>query len=576
MRLVLVFLLLLLPVLGLAGRLFWLQLIQGDVLAQQARSRQIPSAQSLAIRRPIVDRQGEVLAWDEMRVRIWAHPVYFQFPGDRDGQQRSVAEVSQRLAPVLNLSAAELEQRLSGQASGIRLLEHLSLAKGELVKALGISGIDVEIYPQRRYPQGELFANVVGFLSLERQPQAGLELSRNRQLRQEERSPWLLGGGDSTVLPINLSIGAIQDNTMQLQLSLDARLQRAAHSALSAAMAQWKAARGTVMVMDVHNGELLALASQPSYDPSRFWQAKPRQFREWSVEDLYEPGSTFKPINLAIALEEGLIDENSTVHDTGRIDVASWTLHNIQDKVHGVITMPQVLQVSSNVGMVKTMLRLPQERYWQWLNRLGIDQVPDTDLPGATAGQLKSPQTFRSNPIHAATASFGQGIALTPLKLLQLHAALANGGWLVRPHVVQGLRNGDTTATTTRPPQRRRIFQEASTATVRNWMKAATTLAQVPVARMHHYPTAGKTGTSQKARDGSYDPEAVITSFVAYLPMDDPRFVVLVVVDEPRGEETYGITVALPVAYRIIDSMVALDTLPPVHRRMPPPLNASL
>ncbi|MXY63151.1 MAG: penicillin-binding protein 2 [Synechococcus sp. SB0665_bin_28] len=565
MRLVVVFLLLLLSVLGLAGRLFWLQLVQGDVLAQQARSRQAPATKLLAVRRPIVDRQGDVLAWDEMRARIWAHPVYFQFPGDRDGQRRSAAEVSQRLAPVLSRSAAELEQRLSGQVGSIRLLEHLSLEKGELVKALGISGIDVEIYPQRRYPQGELFANVVGFLNLERQPQAGLELSRNAQLRQGEPSPRLLGGGDTAVLPVNLSMGAITDDAMQLQLSLDARLQRAAYTALAAAMEQWTAARGAVMVMDVQNGELLALASQPSFDPSRFWQADPRHFRGWPVEDLYEPGSTFKPINLAIALEEGLIHKNSTVHDTGSVVVESWTLHNNQDQVHGVITMPQVLQVSSNVGMVKTMLRLSRERYWQWLHKLEIEQAPDTDLPGATAGQLKSLQVFRSNPIHAATASFGQGIALTPLKLLQLHAALANGGWLVRPHVVQGLRNRDAMVATPPLPQRKRIFQEASTATVRNWMASAARLAQAPGAGIHLHPVAGKTGTSQKARLGGYDPDAVTTSFVAHLPTDQPRFVVLAVVDEPRGEETYGATVALPVAYRVIDSIMALDNLLPAH-----------
>ena len=566
-RLVVVFFLLLLPVLGLAGRLFWLQVVQGDALAQQARSRQAPSIRPVAIRRPIVDRQGEVLAWDEVRVRIWAHPVYFQFPGDRDGQRRSAAEVSQRLAPVLNLPAADLEQRLSGQGSSIRLLEHLSPETGELVKALGISGIDVEIYPQRRYPQGELFANVVGFLNLERQPQAGLELSRNTQLQQGERSPWRLGAGAGAVLPVHtLSMGAITDDAVPLQLSLDARLQRAAYTALSAAMEQWTATRGAVMVMDVHNGELLALASQPSFDPGRFWQANPRHFRGWPVEDLYEPGSTFKPVNLAIALEEGVIHGNSTVHDTGSVVVESWTLHNNRNQVHGVITMPQVLQVSSNVGMVKTMLRLSRERYWRWLHRLEIEQAPDTDLPGATAGQLKSLQVFRSNPIHAATASFGQGIALTPLKLLQLHAALANGGWLVRPHVVRGLRNnGNAMVATPHLPQRKRVFQEASTATVRNWMAAATRPAQAPGAGLQPRPVAGKSGTSQKALHGSYDPDTVITSFVAHLPTDQPRFVVLAVVDEPRGQETYGTTVALPVTYRVIDSIMALDNLLPAH-----------
>ena len=556
-RLFLIFLLLLVPLLGLAARLFWLQLVQGEALAQKALSRQVYRAKSLGMRRPIIDRQGEILAWDEVRARIWAHPIYFQFPGDRDGQRRSVPEVSQKLAAPLELSTAELEKRLSGQATGIRLMENLSLAKGELVKALGISGIDIETYPQRRYPQGPLFANVLGFLNLERQPQSGLELSRDEQLQQQESSQWLLRSGNGVVLPIGLPIGAIREDTLQLQLSLDTRLQRVAHGALAKAVERWQALRAVAMVMDVSNGELLVMASQPSYDPNRFWEAEPHLFREWSVEDLYEPGSTFKPINLAIALEEGLITQDSKVHDTGTIQVGPWTISNHDNKANGLITMGQALNVSSNVAMVKTMVNLPPKRYWQWLGKLRIDQAPNTDLPGATGGYFKPLNTFVRDPIHGATVAFGQGITLTPLKLLQLHASLANGGWLVQPHLIQGLRSGTTLASTVLS-QRQKIFDTNVAATVRGWMvESGNNL----VISSSGQPIAGKTGTSQKVRNGVYAPDAIIASFVAHLPADQPRFVVLVVVDEPRGVGAAGSTVALPIAGPIIDSLVALENL---------------
>lgn len=562
-RIGLVFLVFGTAIFGLVVRLYWLQLVRGDTLAHQALRQQAVHSAALALRRPIVDRRGEVIAFDDARVRVWAHPRYFQFPGDSIDQRRSPREVSERLAPVLGLSVQALEQQLSAQASGIRLAEDLSVKEGEAVKGLQISGIDIETYPQRQYPQGPVFANIVGFLDMERNPQAGLELSQDKLLQRVERGRRLVFTGDGTVLPTGLATGAIHEDALQLQLSLDARLQRAAHGALAEALDTWKASRGVAMVMDITNGELLAMASLPSYDANRFWEANPRLYREWSVEDLFEPGSTFKPVNLAIALEAGAITPRSTVEDTGTIVVGPWSISNHDDRANGTIDMARVLQVSSNVGMVRVMEKVPTLQYWQHLSRLGINQPPDTDLPGATAGYLKPFRRFQEDPIHGATAAFGQGISLTPLKLLQLHGAVANGGWLVQPHVTRGLRGGTTLARINPRPAKKRVFRADVTATVRSWMESVVEEGSGRGVRIAGYRIAGKTGTAQKSSRGYYVPGAVITSFIAHLPVEKPRYVVLVAVDEPQGAHTYGSTVAVPVAHAVIESLVVLEKLPP-------------
>jgi len=321
-------------------------------------------------------------------------------------------------------------------------------------------------------------------------------------------------------------------------------------------------------VMDVRNGEMLALASAPTYDPNRFWAFKPGLFREWSVQDLYEPGSTFKPINLAIALQEKAIRPDDKVSDSGSLTIGGWPIFNHDRKANGVIDFATVLQVSSNVGMVRAMSQVKRDRFWYWLRSLGIDARPDTDLPGAVAGQLKARGAFIGQPIEPAVAAFGQGFSLTPLKLVQLHAMLANGGRLVSPHITRGLRSGDALAS---PPGATGIplLDPAVTRTVMDWMETVVERSQLPV-KTPGYRIGGKTGTAQKAENGVYIPGALITSFVGHLPMNDPRYVVLVVVDEPKGGNVYGSTVAAPVAKEIIDALLVLESIPPSRPKLRP------
>ncbi|MFM7312887.1 MAG: peptidoglycan D,D-transpeptidase FtsI family protein, partial [Cyanobium sp.] len=486
------------------------------------------------------------------------------------------------LAAVLAQPRDKLLQIIGSRRSGIRLATDLDADTAQRVRDLGISGLDLEAYPQRIYPQGSLFANVVGFLNLERVPQAGLEQSRDRDLRRQETAFTMRRGADGTPLPDGIQAGSLYGDDLRLQLTLDARLQQVAQQALARQVRQWNAKRGAALVMDARTGEMLALASTPTYDPNRFWSYNPGVFREWSVQDLYEPGSTFKPINLALALQEKAIQPNGRVNDVGQLTIGGWPIFNNDHSAHGVIDFPTVLQVSSNVGMVEAMSRVKRDRFWTWLHTLGIDEVPDTDLPGAVAGQLKSRGQFIGAPIEPAVAAFGQGFSLTPLKLIQLHALLANGGRLVSPHITRGLRSGDALASAGAGTGVQ-LLDPQITRTVVNWMETVVQSGTGKGMRIPGYRIGGKTGTAQKAHNGVYIPGARICSFVAVLPVNDPRYVVLVVVDEPKGGNAYGSTVALPVARQIVEALLVIEKIPPSERiasaavpaRAPAPVTAA-
>ena len=557
-----VFSLLCLALGGLAGRLAWLQLVQGDELQARARSFQTHAVTPLGKRRTIVDRQGTLVALDEERFTVWAHPRFFNFPGDDPQKVRRPDEVASRLAAVLARPREELLRAMGSRRSGVKLASNLDPETAERLRDLQISGLDLEAYPQRIYPQGQLFANVVGFLNLERVPQAGLEQSRDRDLQRHETPFSMRRGADGTPLPDGIRAGSLYGDDLRLQLTLDARLQQVAQAALAKQVKQWSAKRGAAMVMDARTGEMLALASTPSYNPNRFWSYNPGLFREWSVQDLYEPGSTFKPINLALALQEKVIEPNGTANDVGQLTIGGWPIFNADRRANGVIDFPTVLQVSSNVAMVQTMSHMKRDRFWSWLHTLGIDEVPDTDLPGAVAGQLKSRSDFIGGAIEPATAAFGQGFSLTPLKLIQLHAMLANGGRLVSPHITRGLRSGDALANAG-PVSGVQLLDPKVTRTVIGWMETVVQKGSGKGLQIPGYRLGGKTGTAQKALNGIYIPGARICSFVAVLPIEDPRYVVLVVVDEPQGGNAYGSTVAVPVARQIVEALLVIEKIPP-------------
>ena len=561
-RMLAVFLLLITALGGLGLRLAWLQIVDGHRLQAKARAIQTHSITPLGQRRTIVDRMGRLVALDEERFTLWAHPRYFNFPGDEPQSVRKPEDVAEKLAMVLARPKQEILSAIGDRRSGVKITTGLDPETAQSVRDLGISGLDLEAYPQRIYPQAQLFANVVGFLNLERVPQAGLEQSRDTDLQRQETTFSMRRGADGTPLPDGIQAGSLYGDDLRLQLTLDARLQQVAQQALAKQVKQWGAKRGAALVMDARTGEMLALASTPTYDPNRFWSYNPGVFREWSVQDLYEPGSTFKPINLALALQEKAIDPKGTVNDVGQLTIGGWPIFNADRRANGVIDFPTVLQASSNVGMVDAMSRVKPSHFWRWLHTLGIDVVPDTDLPGAVAGQLKTRAEFTGSAIEPATAAFGQGFSLTPLKLIQLHAMLANGGRLVSPHITRGLRSGDALASGSKPGGMQ-LLDPKITRTVIDWMETVVEKGSGKGLKIPGYRLGGKTGTAQKAQNGVYIPGARICSFVAVLPIEDPRYVVLVVVDEPQGGNAYGSTVAVPVTKEIIEALLVIEKVPP-------------
>ncbi len=308
--------------------------------------------------------------------------------------------------------------------------------------------------------------------------------------------------------------------------------------------------------MNVNNGEILSLASIPSYDPNKYWEYNSEIFKGWYSQDLFEPGSTFKPINLALALEEKVIQKDGLVEDSGKVNVGGWTLSNWDKKGNGYIDYPKVLQVSSNVGMVKIMQNLPPKTYWDWLNKLGISKNIKTDLFESTAGHLKSKDIFVNQSIEPAVASFGKGFSISPLKLAQLHAVLANGGVEVIPHVTLNFKDN------LKNKSQEEIFSNEVSRTVLEWMESVVDKGSGIGAKIEGYRIGGKTGTSQKAINGRYTSKKVC-SFVATFPINNPRYVVLVVIDEPSKAYAYGSTVAVPVAKEIIESLIVIEKIPP-------------
>ncbi|MBD2258922.1 penicillin-binding protein 2 [Pseudanabaena sp. FACHB-2040] len=558
LRALIVWGLLMLGIVALGVRLAHLQLVQGPTLIQMARQQQFIPDVPRPARRPIVDREGNVLAVDRIIYTLYAHPQLFK---------RAPAEVAEGLSPLLEISQDELLNRFSQQNSGIQLSLDLTPEAAERVRNLRLDGLELLPQQQRFYPQQSLFAPIVGFVNVEGVPQAGLESAFEEELLMET------GAGDASAVPpaagLNPSVPSELTAPLKLQLTLDSRLQRVAQQELQNTVARHGAKRGTAMVMDAQTGALLAMATSPTYDPNRYYESDITAFRNWAVSDLYEPGSTFKPINIAIALEVGAITPEDSIYDEGRLQFGQWTIQN-SDYSHvggrGPLSITDVLKYSSNVGMVHIMDRVRSATYFDWLQRLGLGRSTGIDLPSEVVGQLKDRNQFVNSAVESATASFGQGFALTPMQVLQMQATLANGGKLVTPHVVQGLVD-DKGSLRWQPdrPSPQPLFSPETTQAVMGMMEKVVSEGTGKPAQLPGYRVGGKTGTAQKVTDAGVYGNGRITSFVSILPVEAPRYVVLAVIDEPFGDNAYGSTVAAPLVKSIMESLVVIQRIPPAQ-----------
>ena len=573
----------------LANQSSYLAQLAGKNLQQIALNQQTTSLELFSPRRQIVDRASQVLATDVITYRLYIHPHLFV----RNQKPIPAEEVAGKLATILETrtKAEFLTYFKDKKNRGVPLAEKIPESAVRAIKALHIDGLDLRKQYSRAYPYREMTAEIVGYINEgeDRQPQAGVEYTQNsllarQPIRLRMRRSYMKQGGKNKPVYFPGDLGeaetTIPFSDLRLQLTIDLRLQQAAKIALQTAMEKYEAKRGTVIVMDVNDGSIAAMVCDPTYDPNLYREYSDYSlFKNWAVTDLYEPGSTFKPINIAIAIDEGVVTPRDTFEDTGEIEVGTDLVrnHDFEDEgARGEVTIPKILQTSSNVGMIRIMDRLEPETYYQRLKELGIEDKLELEIPWSTAGRLKDRVEFIVRDIEPATAAFGQGFSLTPLKLIQLHAAIANGGKLVTPHVVKGLSDFEGYLHYSLPNQETRIFSEKTANTVLKMMETVVEEGSGQVSQIKNYRIAGKTGTSQKSDSttGSYAENAKITSFVATFPVEKPRYTVLAVVDEPQGKYTYGSTVAAPVVKEVIDAIIAHEGIEPNEEYRPPSRHA--
>jgi cell division protein FtsI (penicillin-binding protein 3) len=560
LRLLAVWGVLMVAILGLALNLYQLQIIQGEKLTKRARNQQMVNIRPYIPRRPVEDRSNNVLAIDRPVYNLYAHPKLFD---------QSQEEIAEKISLIIGKEKADLIKIFQSKRSGILLASGVSEDITDKLISLRLNGFDFIQKYSRFYPQDDLVADVVGYVNLDRRGQAGVEYSQEKLLERSGQTVRMSRAGNGALMPNHAPEGFLNSDDLKMQLTIDSRLQRVAREALKKQLTKFGAKRGAVIVMDAVDGSILALISQPTYNPNQYAKSDISLFRNWTVADLYEPGSTFKPINVAIALENGIINPDDTFEDPGSIKIGINTIKNATKTGYRRLSIAEILQTSSNIGMVKIIQKLKPSIYYNWLERLGLGQKMETDLPFEVTSQLKSQEQFISSAIEPATASFGQGFSLTPLQLVQLHGALANGGKLITPHVVRGLIDSKGrmhySLTLAEP---RQIFSATTTQKVVEMMETVVNSGSGKAAKISGYRIGGKTGTAEKASpNGGYIKGAKITSFVAILPVESPRYVVLAVVDEPKGQNAYGSTVAAPIVKTVMEALIPIEQIPPIQER---------
>ena len=560
-RTVLIWIILAMAMAGLVVRLVYLQVVTGSDLLEKARRQQMFTLRPFIPRRTITDRKGAVLALDRPVYTLFAHPhLYKEKPED----------IAAKLAPILKRPADKLLSVITRDTTSIQVEYWMSEETADRIYNLRLNGLDLVQQRHRLYPQQDMAAELLGYVNVDHRGQAGIELSQEKLLERTDQAPEVSQDGNGKLIPNRVPAGMIRSDRTSLQMTIDSRIQRTARQVLKQQMVKFSAKRGSVIVMDVRDGGLLTLVTEPTYDPNRYYEADVKLFKNWAVSDLYEPGSTFKPLNVAIALEAGAIQPDTVFNDEGALTIGGWPVANFdyeQVGAVGPLSISQILERSSNVGMVHIVQRMKPSVYYGWLERIGLGDIAGIDLPSETPSALKPQEQFNEYVIEPATASFGQGFSLTPIQLVQMHGILASGGKLLTPHIVKGLINEEGEEFfQPKLPTPRQIISPATAQRVVEMMTNVVEKGTGKPARIEGYRMGGKTGTAQKASasGGGYS-KAKITSFVSIFPSKEPRYVILAVIDEPVGADAFGSTVAAPIVKAVIEDIIVTEGIAPSH-----------
>lgn len=518
-------------------RLVHIQLLKHEHYVVRAERQQERTLAINPVRGSIFDARGRVLAESIAGESIYADP---QAITDRKATAKALAAIHE-----LGLTAREIEAKLKNDGSFAWVARQVPLEVTQQVRALGLPGIYFLDAHRRSYPRATLASSVVGYVGIDGNGLAGVEHSFDSYvsgtpgkvtLLKDARKGVYLVGGDGANRP---------RDGHDVVLTIDSVVQFIAERALEKAVREARAAAGTIVVMDPNDGAILAMASVPTFDPNRFRDSSPASWRNRAVQDVYEPGSTFKIVTAAAGLEERLVTPSQMVDcGNGALTIANVTIGEHDDHRYGLLSFEEVIVKSSNVGTARVGLALGPDRFEEWIRRFGFGEKSGITLPGEEGGLLR--KSARWSGVSAASISIGQEVSVTPLQIVRAVGAVATGGMLVEPRIVQRVVDEDG-GTVFQPAVRapRRVMSEKTAAVLNEILKAVVSRGTGSNAALAEHVVAGKTGTAQKAGRGGYTAGKYVGSFVGYVPADAPKLVIAVIVDEPRGKH-YGGEVAAP------------------------------
>ena len=526
----------------LAARALYLQGLNKDFLQARGESRYARTIEISAHRGMITDRNGEPLAISTPMESVWASPPDI----DLDAEQR------RKLAAALGMRSSDLEQRLASTSREfVYLKRHLPPDQAARVAALDLPGVFLKREYRRYYPAADVTAHVLGFTSVDDRGQEGIELAYQEWLGGKPGSRRVIKDRLGRVIEDVESIAAPQQGRA-LPLSLDLRIQYLAFRELKNAVVQNQARAGSIVVLDAHSGEVLALANWPSYNPNNRDSYTPARSRNRAAVDLFEPGSTLKPFTAAAAIEAGVIHAETLIDvGEGRLRIGNRTIHDTHPDA-SLLTVSEVIQKSSNVGSAKIALAMPPERLWSIFSAVGFGLQPRSGFPGEAAGRLRAHASWK--PIEHATMSYGHGISVSLLQLARAYTVFATDGQLMPLTFVR--RDAR--------PEAQRVLSERTARSGRTMLVAVTQTGGTGTrARVTGYRVAGKTATAHKLGEQGYARDRYISSFAGFAPASRPRLVVAVMIDEPGGKHYFGGEVAAPVFREVTAGALRLLGEPP-------------
>ena len=552
--------------LAVSARLVYLQVSQHQGLVNRARQQQQNAIETSPQRGDLIDRQGRELARSVQTVSLFVDPDQLT-PGQ-------LVCTATELAKVLGENETDLLKQLQGAQDEKRrfvwIVRRLDEEQATPILALNLPGVQSVLEPKRYYPNGSLASHVLGFVGLDGQGLAGLEQAFNEKISGEPGRLFL--EKDATGRPYeSYEIAAKQGQSVVL--TIDQGIQYQVERALQGAVERTHAKSGSVIVLDPRSGEILAMANAPSFDPNAVAVSPADNRRNWALQNVYEPGSTFKIVAFSAAIEKKLAKPDDRIDcQMGSITVAGRLIHDHHP--FGTLTMAEALAKSSNVAAIKLGLRVGDASMYDFMTRFGFGSKTGVELPGETVGILRKVERWQPSSI--GSIAMGQEVGVTPVQMVAAFGALANDGVRIAPHLVREIRNSSGAVVYSAQPEQRRVVSAETATALRGMLEGVTLNGTAKKAQLDGYSAAGKTGTAQKIdpKTRTYSKTKYIGSFVGFAPVSNPQVVIIVVMDEPAGLY-HGGDVAAPVFREIAEQILpGMGVMPDVETKSVPALIA--